>query len=234
MRYNIEARYSMKFMHRQHQKGFTLVEIAIVVVIMGLLMGGILGSRMIIRSTQAKEAMVIAEDLRAASTYFRQRYSYLPGDLPVPGAVIAVNPPLVAGAGTNGDGTVDGAVNADGQAAAGSEVAVAPQQLFAANMVGKVDAADPQRRIRSSYGSVHIVSAATANGLVANFTAVGGNPAARNAILFHNLPCDIAQEIDVKMDDGNLNTGRGRASAAGIAACAANQENVVNFFAVPL
>src|SRR3954468_12994752 len=65
---------------RQGQRGFTLVEIAIVLVIIGLLLGGILkGQEMI---TQAKIKNVIADmtGISAAMYGYQDRYRTLPGD----------------------------------------------------------------------------------------------------------------------------------------------------------
>src|ERR1700704_2091521 len=65
---------------RQGQKGFTLVEIAIVLVIIGLLLGGILkGQEMI---TQAKIKNVIADmpGISAAMYGYQDRYRVIPGD----------------------------------------------------------------------------------------------------------------------------------------------------------
>src|SRR5574341_659519 len=62
------------------QKGFTLVEIAIVLVIIGLLLGGILkGQEMI---TQAKIKNVIADFSGVSAAYhgYQDRYRRIPGD----------------------------------------------------------------------------------------------------------------------------------------------------------
>ena len=62
------------------QKGFTLVEIAIVLVIIGLLLGGILkGQEMI---TQAKIKNIISDfsGISAAFHGYQDRYRALPGD----------------------------------------------------------------------------------------------------------------------------------------------------------
>jgi prepilin-type N-terminal cleavage/methylation domain-containing protein len=67
-------------MKQQEQRGFTLVEIAIVLVIIGLLLGGILkGQEMI---TQAKIKNVIADmtGVSAAMYGYQDRYRALPGD----------------------------------------------------------------------------------------------------------------------------------------------------------
>jgi len=65
---------------KRAQKGFTLVEIAIVLVIIGLLLGGILkGQEMI---TQAKIKNVIADYSGISAAYhgYQDRYRAIPGD----------------------------------------------------------------------------------------------------------------------------------------------------------
>ena len=186
------------------QRGFTLIELTVVVVIIGLLLAGIIGAQSLIGSAKAKDAIAIIEDIRAATILFKQRYKYLPGDWPYTANEIP-NVTAAGVGGTIGDGAIDGAVDAQGQAALGSEAAEAPWQLFNAGFLGKINNNEPQRRLTTSFGSVHIVSNATATGLVPGFAV---NPAVRNAILFFNLPCDIANEVDAKVDDGVITTGR--------------------------
>jgi prepilin-type N-terminal cleavage/methylation domain-containing protein len=62
------------------QKGFTLVELAIVIVIIGLLVGGVLQGQELIK--QAKERKIISniESYKAAGNTFRAKYNALPGD----------------------------------------------------------------------------------------------------------------------------------------------------------
>ncbi|TDK65694.1 type II secretion system protein [Sapientia aquatica] len=195
------------------QHGFTLVEISIVLVIIGTILFALLKSQAVISSAKAKNVVTIINDLRTATTYFKQRYSYLPGDLPAPANYITATPALIAGTGgTPGNGLIEGTVNGAGQAVAGSEVAQAPWQLFNAGLIGTINASTPTNYLNTNYGPVHIVTNAIANGLVPGFTAL--NPGAQHAIIFFNLPCDVANEVDSKMDDGSLTTGAGLGSAA--------------------
>jgi prepilin-type N-terminal cleavage/methylation domain-containing protein len=65
---------------KSHQKGFTLVEIAIVLVIIGLLMGGVLKGQELINSAKVKN---LANDFRSMSSFvyaYQDRFRALPGD----------------------------------------------------------------------------------------------------------------------------------------------------------
>ncbi|MFZ6843867.1 prepilin-type N-terminal cleavage/methylation domain-containing protein [Undibacterium sp. RuTC16W] len=65
---------------QQHQSGFTLVEIAIVLVIIGLLLGGVLKGQEMIENSRIKS---VAADLRGVSAAYNSyvdRFHALPGD----------------------------------------------------------------------------------------------------------------------------------------------------------
>ena len=62
------------------QSGFTLIEIAIVLVIIGLLLGGILKGQELINSAKVKS---LAQDFRNIPIYiygYQDKYKALPGD----------------------------------------------------------------------------------------------------------------------------------------------------------
>src|SRR5436190_6845843 len=93
---------------KSQQSGFTLVEIAIVLVIIGLLLGGILKGQELINSAKVKN---LANDFRVIPTYiyaYQDKFKALPGDDP------AADTHLPTGALTdrgNGNGVIDGAWN---------------------------------------------------------------------------------------------------------------------------
>lgn len=202
------------------QQGFTLVEISIVLVIVSLLLAAILNNQGLIGSTNAKNVIAIVDDLRTATTYFRQRYNYLPGDWPYTTNEI----PNISAASAPGDGNgsigVTDDINAQGQAKTGSEPEAAPLQLYNAGFLGKINS----NSITTSFGIVYLASAEIAAQLVAGFKTE--NPAARNTIIFYNLPCDIASEVDNKIDNGD--TASGRAMGTGCV------NNIVQWYAVVL
>jgi len=63
------------------QKGFTLVELAIVLVIVGLLIGGILKGQQMLQNSRITATVAELNGFEAATTNFRDAYGELPGDL---------------------------------------------------------------------------------------------------------------------------------------------------------
>ena len=62
------------------QRGFTLIEIAIVLVIIGLLVGGILQGQELIESSRVKNAVRDMNSTAAAVFSYQDRYNSIPGD----------------------------------------------------------------------------------------------------------------------------------------------------------
>jgi len=208
----------------KRQTGFTLTEMAIVIVLGGILLAaGLMAGRGQISRAQSQDVIQIIGDLQTGSASFRQRYGFLPGDLPAPNTVLAG---AVAGTGgALGNGLVQGAVTAAGVAAVGTETVQAPNQLFIAGLIGKLTQ-DPTQYVRSQFGAVHIrsnVAAVTSAAYVAAF------PSVRNVIVLYALPCEVVTEVDLALDDGGFQTGRARSS---VPACVAG--NSVPRYWVPL
>ena len=67
-------------MQLSKQKGFTLVEIAIVLVIVGLLIGGVLKGQEMITNAKLKRIESDNAGLQAAIFSYQDRYLQLPGD----------------------------------------------------------------------------------------------------------------------------------------------------------
>ena len=65
---------------KQPQKGFTLVELAIVMIIIGLLICGVLKGQELIANAQVTSTVVQIKGISAASSTFRDQYQALAGD----------------------------------------------------------------------------------------------------------------------------------------------------------
>jgi len=94
-------------LERRRQQGFTLIEMSIVLVIIGLIVGGVLVGQDLIKSAQVRAQITQVERYNTAANTFRGVYGYLPGD--VPGA-LATSLGLVARGGEPGRGDGNGLI----------------------------------------------------------------------------------------------------------------------------
>ena len=64
------------------QRGFTLIELSIVLVIIGLIAGAVLVGRDLIRAAQVRATITQIEKYNTAANTFYGKYGYRPGDIP--------------------------------------------------------------------------------------------------------------------------------------------------------
>jgi prepilin-type N-terminal cleavage/methylation domain-containing protein len=69
------------------QRGFTLIELSIVLVIIGLIVGGILVGQNLIAASQVRATITQVEKYNTAANTFREKTGYLPGDINAAAAV---------------------------------------------------------------------------------------------------------------------------------------------------
>ena len=98
------------------KQGFSLVELSIVLVILGLLTGGILTGQSLIRAAELRSVTTEFQKYQTAAMTFRDRYFALPGDMRNAtdfwGAMTNCGAASPAGTGTqtcngNGNGSID-------------------------------------------------------------------------------------------------------------------------------
>ncbi len=123
---------------RKHESGFTLIELSIVLVIIGLIVGGILTGQDLIRAAEQRATLAQIEKYNTAVNTFRNKFGGIPGDLPY---LTANNFNLIPTAGSltaGGDGNgvlQDNAAGATNAGNFGGETALFWDQLSVAGLV---------------------------------------------------------------------------------------------------
>jgi prepilin-type N-terminal cleavage/methylation domain-containing protein len=101
----------------RHATGFTLMEMSVVLVIIGLIIGGILFGRSMLVTSQLQTVLTDEDNYVTAATNFRQQYQALPGDMPTAAAQWGTDSSgCNSGGGTSGtcSGNGDGEIGPSG------------------------------------------------------------------------------------------------------------------------
>lgn len=198
---------------RKHQQGFTLIEIAIVLVIIGLLLGGVLKGQELIQNARVRNVISQQDGVKAAYFAFQDRYRGVPGDYPAANAIANI-----PGVGPGGAcaiavcGTAAGASN--GLIDTNQESITAWFHLSRSGFItGSYDgvgaASTPTNTPTNPYGGfMQIFNDAVYQGAA---PVVARNNVKTGA----GIPATILGEVDRKIDDGNPSTGEFRFSAFG-------------------
>ena len=218
---------------RQAERGFTLVELAIVMIIIGLLIGGILKGQELIANARVTSQVAQVKGIDAAITTFRDQYNALPGDINNPQARLPGCTAAICNTTGNGDSLIQNATaNDPGVASADSEGGRAFIHLAAAGVLGGVNpglaaygaGANPPAQLGTGVLVLGYSNGTTASGKTATGNIGAGhylvsklNDTATAGASLLMLP-KVTANIDRKLDDGNPNTGS--VIAAGAAAAA--------------
>lgn len=179
----------MKSLHKQ--SGFTLVEIAIVLVIIGLLLGGVLKGQEMITNAKVSKIDTDFKGITAAVLAYQDRYGVLPGDDP---AASTRFPGTWAGTDNgNGNGFIQGAWNSTNNT---QETRKVWKHLRGSGLIkGPVNnTAASYQQPSNAFGGV---------------TGIGFNTygLAGMTIVFGQIPGNIAQILEAKHDDGSPSSG---------------------------
>jgi prepilin-type N-terminal cleavage/methylation domain-containing protein len=189
-------------MYSRNERGFTLVEIAIVLVIVGLLLGGVLKGQEMIVQAKIKNSISDFSGISAAYHGYLDRYRATPGD--------DINADRWTGATKgNGDRVLSGTYK-DATATPEPESRLWWDHLRRSGFIAGSGADQPSNAFA---------------GLIGVQTGDGASPPAAALGTFtslitcsSNMPDKVAIAVDVQMDDGDARAGAVRAhlqSAAG-------------------
>ena len=117
----------MNINKQKNQAGFTLVELSIVLVIIGLIVSGVLAGQALIQQAKVRGQLRQIEEIKTAIGAFQTKYSFLPGDLPNPTRFFST---IAATTLPDGDGFIEGVVET-----VGTEASHAFQELFLAGLI---------------------------------------------------------------------------------------------------
>lgn len=215
--------------HDRSQAGFTLVELAIVMIIIGLLIGGILKGQELIQNAQVTATASQVKAIEAALNTFTDSYNAMPGDMLAPNTRLPNCTAVACTTPGDGNGRI-GETPAAG-AAAGTEATRFWTQMASVDLLGGIDPSSTAIAWGGSLpgadigGGFTIGYAAAAAGLAGSggtfssghYLSMRQTPAtgvaASNANA--NLQPTQAARIDRKLDDGASNAGSVRAAGAG-------------------
>jgi len=217
------------------QVGFTLIELSIVLVIIGLIVGGVLVGQDLIKAAEIRATVSQYEKYNAAINTFRTKYNGIPGDLAAASSTAFGLDPTGTGAGahagTAGLGDGNGLIDGVGGAAANEglqwgEALFFWQQLSSASLVdgsfgqNTTTAGKTAADLTASTINTYLPAAKMGRG---NSWGVGTDSAGQNYYVLGSLTAVTAASgvpaysvsitpvesfnIDTKLDDGQPNTG---------------------------
>jgi prepilin-type N-terminal cleavage/methylation domain-containing protein len=186
------------------EAGFTLVEIAIVLVVIGLLLGAILAGQEVVLNGQIRNTVNEYNNVASAVFVYQDRYRQIPGD----DSTAAARWPGTNAVGGNGDRQIDGTWDATAAVAGTSEGGIFWHHLRNDELVAgardSTAAGAFALPLNAFNGEIGVQEGA--------FGAPGAGTMTDTVICQSNIPFKAAVIIDARIDDDD---GSGSGSATG-------------------
>lgn len=189
-------------------QGFTLVEVALVIVVIGLLVGGFLKGKELITQAKIKNIQSTFESVAKALYTYQERYHALPGD---DKEATRFDPNIIIPSTQNGkiEGFFDSTI-------ANEESRLAWLHLRYAGLIPKTFIDDPQQinsQLQEQPRNIFNGIIGVSNDLKKNGAQLKINENMPGIFVgFTNVPGDIAEILDLTQDDGLADSGRVRSN----------------------
>lgn len=207
---------------KRGEAGFTLVELAIVMIIIGLLIGGVLKGQELIKNAQVSATITQIEGFDGALSTFKDKYGAMPGDMLTPSTRLRNCTAAPCSTAGNANGRIEGSNAAQpiGAPALATEGLVAFPQLAAADLISGVSITGgtvtfgsylPDAKVGGGYWIGYSTTADLGAGMTAgrigHYLILTGTPAAVAAATATGITATQAAQIDRKLDDENAVSG---------------------------
>ena len=194
---------------KRTQSGFTLVEIAIVLVIIGLLLGGILKGQELVNSARVRNLADTASGIQAAYFGFLDRYRRVPGDWDQASASTAIGTAVVNP--TVDANTNNGRIDNPGTAVWKEPNAMWEQLAKAGFIQGSYAGTNAVPTQSNGLASLNAFNAPMVVGRTADYRDTGTPSTRLHLVTGRFIPVKVMRELDVKVDDAQPATGTLRA-----------------------
>ncbi len=189
----------MHYKRSSNATGFTLLEVAVVLIVIGLAVAGILVGRTIIETAKIRKTIRSLENFHGAYYTFRDKYNAIPGDMRAPGQYW----PEMGSLTGDGDGDING------------DIANEPAYAWAELKLAGLIAVELSQNSPYVYGIAPTATSATFfyyrdyagyfNSHIGNSIHISGIPSVGTAA--SGVTTYEGKQIDIKLDDGEPERG---------------------------
>ena len=184
--------------------GFTLVEVAVIMVVVALLIGGVLKGYQMLQSSRVRNLAATATSVQAAYFAFQDRFGHVAGDWNAVDAGKAIGEPV------NGGGNDSGHLDTP-PADPWTESNAFWEQLAKAGFVrGAFPGAATEPDLENGMTPLNVFQRPMIIGRTPDYEGAGAPR--RHIVVGRGMPVDLARELDVKLDDGKPAEGKVRAT----------------------
>lgn len=204
----------MRCAHNKKQTGFTLVEISIVMIIIGLLIGGTFAGMKLIENMQVNRTVQDLKAIESAALTFKDTYGRLPGDIVNPASRLPNCTAAPCAVGGNGDRSLDAALAYNAAITGTDERFTFWSHLQAANLLSM----GTKNTTNMNYGEGQPDTPIGDGYRMSRLNGIwwaAGSPIFKESIVIitpessalvgglpSDIKCDMLMAIDKKMDDG--------------------------------